>query len=91
MAVLKHDTEYPIYTVEVSDKCVAVGGGSDGGFIGVPLFLYSYSYSNRETPQPSEEVVAAASSNKDPRKENKIVPSDKQTKQTKTETYTVRK
>ncbi len=32
---------YPIYTVDVSDTSVAVGGGgNDGGFLGIPVHLY---------------------------------------------------
>jgi hypothetical protein len=42
IAVLKHDSEYPIYAVDLSKNCVAVGGGSEGGFVGVPLNLYSF-------------------------------------------------
>jgi hypothetical protein len=48
IAVLKHDSEYPIYAVELSKNCVAVGGGSEGGFIGVPLHLYSFLSSKSE-------------------------------------------
>jgi len=46
LAVLKNDNEYPIYAVEVSKDCVAVGGGRDGGFVGVPLYLYGYDSSD---------------------------------------------
>ena len=53
IAVLKHDEKYPIFAVQVTSKQndhdlqsssptrIAVGGGpSEGGFIGVPLYLY---------------------------------------------------
>ena len=40
IAMLKNDPEYPIYAVDVSGRHVAVGGGSDGGFIGTPVYLF---------------------------------------------------
>jgi WD40 repeat protein len=40
IAVLKSDVQYPIYAVDVSGRHIAVGGGSDGGFIGNPMYLY---------------------------------------------------
>lgn len=42
LAILKYDSEYPIYAVELSQNYVAIGGGSEGGFVGVPLYLYSF-------------------------------------------------
>ena len=42
MAILRSDSEYPIYAVDLSDHCIAVGGGSDGGFVGIPLYLYDF-------------------------------------------------
>jgi WD40 repeat protein len=47
IAVLKQDDEYPIYAVEISKDCIAVGGGSEGGFVGIPLYLYSLSTMKR--------------------------------------------
>ena len=68
LAVLKHDSDYPIYAVEVSKSCVAVGGGSEGGFLGIPLFLYSYSNDNpakrkMETPKGITTVEKSVDSN----------------------------
>jgi WD40 repeat protein len=40
IAVLKQDPDYPIYTLGLSERTVAVGGGSNGGFIGIPLYLF---------------------------------------------------
>eukprot|EP00980_Cylindrotheca_fusiformis_P025141 scaffold13192_cov51-Cylindrotheca_fusiformis.AAC.1 len=54
MAILKQqDDNYPIYAVEVyKNSCMIVaGGGSEGGFIGIPVYLYSY---NNES-NPSDE------------------------------------
>ncbi|CAJ1949408.1 unnamed protein product [Cylindrotheca closterium] len=44
MSVLKQDDEYPIYAVDVhrEKQVLAVAGGTDGGFIGTPLYLYNY-------------------------------------------------
>jgi hypothetical protein len=39
--VLRSDGEYPIYAVEITNDCIGVGGGSEGGFVGVPVFLYN--------------------------------------------------
>mmetsp|Transcript_17376 Transcript_17376/g.26349 ORF Transcript_17376/g.26349 Transcript_17376/m.26349 type:complete len:493 (-) Transcript_17376:299-1777(-) len=44
ISVLRHDSQYPIYAVEVSKSCVALGGGNGEGYLGVPLYLYSYSH-----------------------------------------------
>jgi WD40 repeat protein len=41
IAVLKTDPDYPIYAVELSNDTIAVGGGTVGGFVGVPLYLYT--------------------------------------------------
>ena len=49
IAVLKSDPDYPIYTVELSKDTVAIGGGSDGGFIGVPLYLYTFGGEDNRT------------------------------------------
>eukprot|EP00934_Nitzschia_sp_Nitz4_P008487 Nitzschia sp. Nitz4//scaffold156_size52432//14687//18335//NITZ4_006824-RA/size52432-snap-gene-0.9-mRNA-1//1//CDS//3329537406//8477//frame0 len=46
LALLKADSNYPIYTVDVSKDCLAVGGGGEGGFIGIPLYMY-------QLPEPS--------------------------------------
>ena len=42
VAVLRNDSGYPIYAVDTSpaEQSVVVGGGSDGGFIGVPVHFY---------------------------------------------------
>jgi WD40 repeat protein len=42
IAILKDDGDYPIYAAEVSpsERNVVVGGGSEGGFIGVPVHFY---------------------------------------------------
>lgn len=56
MAILRQDDNYPIYAVEVyKNRCIAVGGGSEGGFIGIPLYLYSYKPSQTESKQPLPE------------------------------------
>jgi WD40 repeat protein len=40
MAILKQDPGYPIYALDVSERNVAIGGGgNDGGFIGIPMYL----------------------------------------------------
>jgi hypothetical protein len=40
MAILMQDPGYPIYALDVSERNVALGGGSnDGGFIGIPMYL----------------------------------------------------
>jgi hypothetical protein len=39
IGILKDDSDYPIYTVGISKCNVAIGGGSNGGFIGIPLYL----------------------------------------------------
>jgi hypothetical protein len=41
ISVLRSDSEYPIYAVEITNDCIGVGGGSEGGFMGVPVFLYN--------------------------------------------------
>jgi len=43
VAILKDDASYPIFDVELSpcEDHAVVGGGSEGGFIGVPLHFYS--------------------------------------------------
>eukprot|EP00980_Cylindrotheca_fusiformis_P013564 scaffold3467_cov118-Cylindrotheca_fusiformis.AAC.1 len=60
MAILKQqDDNYPIYAVEVyKNSCMIVaGGGSEGGFIGIPVYLYSYNNNNNNTNEsnPSDE------------------------------------
>jgi WD40 repeat protein len=40
MAILKQDSGYQIYAVDVSERNVAIGGGgTEGSFIGIPLYL----------------------------------------------------
>jgi len=43
IAVLRNDSGYPIYAIDVSPSgdSVVVGGGGDGGFIGVPVHFYN--------------------------------------------------
>ena len=44
VAVLKDDTDYPIYALDISqsERNVVVGGGSgESGFIGTPIHLYN--------------------------------------------------
>jgi len=43
VAVLRNDSGYPIYAIDVSpaEQDVVVGGGGEGGFIGVPVHFYS--------------------------------------------------
>lgn len=41
LAILRTDDKYPVYAVEFSKNTIAVAGGSDGGFIGVPFYLYT--------------------------------------------------
>ena len=45
VAILRDDAGYPIYSAAVSpgERNLVVGGGSDGGFIGVPLHFYGIS------------------------------------------------
>jgi WD40 repeat protein len=33
--------DYPIYAVDISHGVVAVGGGRDAGFLGMPLYLHN--------------------------------------------------
>lgn len=33
--------DYPIYAVDISHSVLAVGGGRDAGFLGLPLYLYN--------------------------------------------------
>lgn len=52
LGVLLSNADYPIYAVDVkepkqntesSKACIAVCGGRESGFLGVPLYLYDYS------------------------------------------------
>lgn len=49
IAILRQDPSYPVYAAEVSQDTIAVGGGSDGGFIGVPLYLYTFGDTTKAT------------------------------------------
>jgi WD40 repeat protein len=40
--------DYPIYAVDVSHSVLAVGGGRDAGFLGVPLYLYNVNSTDDE-------------------------------------------
>jgi WD40 repeat protein len=55
IAVLKSDSEYPLYAVELSGDTIALGGGTEGGFIGVPFYLYTIERqdeTNSRSPNP---------------------------------------
>lgn len=67
IAVLKSDSEYPLYAVETSKDTIAVGGGSDGGFIGVPLYLYTVGYLDEATVRPPN-----------PKRSTKSIPADEE-------------
>lgn len=41
LAILRKDEKYPIYAVAAVKNVIALGGGSEGGFIGVPLYVYA--------------------------------------------------
>jgi len=43
VAILKNNSDYPIYAVEISksEQDVAVCGGDEGGFVGIPFHLYN--------------------------------------------------
>ena len=50
IAVLRDQSDYPIYAVAINSTpsasaitgtSVAVGGGSEGGFIGIPLYMFN--------------------------------------------------
>ncbi len=43
VAILREDSGYPVYAaaLSASEENLVVGGGSDGGFIGVPLHFYN--------------------------------------------------
>jgi WD40 repeat protein len=40
LSVILHKPDYPIYAVAHRQNRIAIGGGSEGGFVGVPVFLY---------------------------------------------------
>jgi WD40 repeat protein len=69
IAVLKSDSEYPLYAVEISKDTIAVGGGTDGGFIGVPFYLYS---------MERQDVTTIRSPN--PKRSTKNIPEDNEAK-----------
>ena len=62
VAVLRDDASYPIYNAAVSptERNLVVGGGGDGGFIGVPLHFYGIP--PLENEKPKVEVVHDESS-----------------------------
>jgi len=44
IAILLHKADHPIYAVDGRPGTIALGGGgSEGGFMGIPLYLYGYS------------------------------------------------
>jgi WD40 repeat protein len=57
IANLKEDPDYPVYALDISKNNVAIGGGSNGGFIGIPLYL-----ANLPAVQKSEEPADEHSS-----------------------------
>jgi WD40 repeat protein len=58
ISVLRSDGEYPIYAVEITNDCIGVGGGSEGGFMGVPVFLYNVQGAKTNGP-PAAMMVKA--------------------------------
>jgi hypothetical protein len=54
---LKDDPEYPIYAVEVAKDCIAVGGGNEGGFVGIPLFLFTYKAETKPQGSGTSQIV----------------------------------
>jgi len=57
VAVLREDSNYPIYAAALSgsEEDLVVGGGSDGGFIGVPLHFYNIPPLEEGKPKATEE------------------------------------
>ena len=68
IAVLRKQVDYPIYAVVVGSKpsttssrdvCIALGGGpSEGGFIGVPVHLYTVQGSTQLPAEPMDAVAS---------------------------------
>ena len=48
--------DYPIYAVDISHSVLAVGGGRDSGFLGVPLYLFNVN--NYDDNNGDNEVTA---------------------------------
>lgn len=50
ICTLVSKSSYPIYALDCirskeisgSEKCLAIAGGSEGGFVGVPVYLYDF-------------------------------------------------
>lgn len=40
ICTLVSNTDYPIFALDVTEKSIAIGGGRDGGFLGVAAYLY---------------------------------------------------
>lgn len=40
ICTLISNTDYPIFALDVTEKSIAIGGGRDGGFLGVAAYLY---------------------------------------------------
>ncbi|KAG7341967.1 serine/threonine protein kinase containing WD-40 repeat domain [Nitzschia inconspicua] len=58
MAILKQDPGYPIYAVDISERNVAIGGGgSDGGFIGIPLYVADLPDAERLKEEQNSKIV----------------------------------
>jgi WD40 repeat protein len=57
LAVLVHKEDYPIYAVNMRPNRLCVGGGgNDGGFVGMPLFVYDVPGKDYEQPQASKKA-----------------------------------
>ncbi len=57
VAILREDSNYPIYAAALSgtEENLVVGGGSDGGFIGVPLHFYNIPPLEEGKPKATED------------------------------------
>jgi hypothetical protein len=56
--------DYPIYCVNMQRKMIAVaGGGNEGGFLGIPVFLYDYEKTavDEQTSKKAKKVEAVSS------------------------------
>ena len=48
--LLKSNNDYPIYSVDILEQkdseqkknSIAIGGGKEGGFLGIPLYMYDF-------------------------------------------------
>jgi len=52
LSILLHKPDYPIYAVDVftskngGNSTIALGGGREGGFLGIPVHLYDVQEDN---------------------------------------------